>query len=141
MLKVTCAIIIHQNKILVAQRNPNSDHPLKWEFPGGKLNPRETIRECVIREIKEELDIEIEVRQSMIAIKHDYGFMQVELIPFICNIKSGEIKLFEHNAVMWVFPENLEKIDFTDADKTLIQHPGNKDILKKYFGKNMNDTR
>ena len=77
MLKVTCAIIIHQNKILVAQRNPNSDHPLMWEFPGGKLNPRETIRECVIREIKEELDIEIEVRQSMIAIKQKNQELQL----------------------------------------------------------------
>jgi len=102
MFKVTCAIIIRRNKILVAQRNESSDHPLKWEFPGGKLNPSETIEECIIREIREELDIEIEVRKTMIAVYHDYGHKQIELIPFLCILKSGDIKLIEHHDFMWV---------------------------------------
>ena len=140
MQKVTCAIIVHQNKILVTQRNPDSDHPLKWEFPGGKLNPGETAEECIFREIKEELDIEIDIRESMVAVKHDYGIRQIELIPFLCNIKSGEIKLIEHHAYMWVSSNNLKKIDFTDADKRIIRLPENMIILKKYLRENMNDT-
>jgi len=114
MLKVTCAIIIHQNKILVAQRNASTDHPLKWEFPGGKLNPEETIEECIIREIREELEIEIEILEPIISVKHDYGFKQIKLIAFICVVKSGEINLNEHCDFKWVTFSNLEVIDFAE---------------------------
>lgn len=141
MLKVTCAIIIHQNKIIVNQCNTSSDHPLKWEFPGGKLKPGETEEECIAREIREELEIEIEIRKSMDSLVHNYGFKQIVLIPFLCVIKSGELKLQEHHDLNWVTLNELEKIDFVDADQKLIQHFGNQDILKKYFRENMNNTR
>jgi len=141
MLKVTCAIIISQNKILVTQCNSNSDHPFKWEFPGGKLNSDETVEECIIREISEELDIEIEILESIIPVIYDYGFKQIELIPFVCKIKSGKIKLFEHHDFMWIALSDLEKTDFNDADKELIQVTENELILKKYLWKDMNDTR
>jgi len=140
MLKVTCAIIIQQNNILITQRVAGSDHPLKWEFPGGKLMLSETVEECVIREIWEELEIEIEIMEPMVSVNHDYGFRQIELIPFLSIIKSGEIKLNEHHDFKWVTFENLEKIDFAAADQTLIQHSGNQEILKKYLRKNMNEA-
>ena len=111
MLKVTCAIIIQQNKILVTQRNASSDHPLKWEFPGGKLQPGETEEECIAREINEELEIDIEIRKPMISLVHDDGCRQIELIPFLCVIKSGTIKLQEHHDLNWVTLNELEKID------------------------------
>ena len=138
MLKVTCAIIILQNKILITQRNNYSDHPLKWEFPGGKLNPGETREECIVREIREEIEIEIEIRESMISVQHDYGLKQIELIPFICHIKKGEIKLNEHNDFKWISISNLNKTDFAEADSKLIQLKANKEILKKYLRENMN---
>ena len=141
MLKVSCAIVVQQNKILVTQRNSGSDHPLKWEFPGGKLKPDETLEECVAREIWEELEIEIEILEQLVSVNHDYGFRQIELIPFLCIIKSGEIKLNEHLDFDWAIFEDLEKIDFAAADQKLIQHPENKSILEKYLWKNMNDTR
>jgi 8-oxo-dGTP diphosphatase len=141
MLKVTCAIIVKRNKILVAQRNTSSNHPFKWEFPGGKLKLPETIEECIIREIKEELDIEIEIREAMITVFHDYEHKQIELIPFLCILKSGDIKLIEHHDFMWITFGNLKNIDFADADMKLIQQNGNKMILKKYLWKNMNNTR
>lgn len=141
MLKVTCAIILHQNKILITQRNATSDHPMKWEFPGGKLKLRETIEECIIREIKEELEIEIVVLEKIKQAYFDYGFKQIELIPFLCKIKSGQIRLTEHIDFKWIKLNNLESIDFTEADKKLIQMGENKDILKKYLRKNMNNAR
>jgi 8-oxo-dGTP diphosphatase len=141
MLKVTCAIVVERNKILVTQRNHHSDHPLKWEFPGGKLIQGETVEECVVREIREELEIEIEIRESMVPVNYDYGFKQIGLIPFLCVIKSGEIKLNEHNDFVWATFGNLKKIDFAAADLKLIQHPGNQKILKKYLWKNMNNPR
>ena len=140
MLKVTCAIIILQNKILITQRNNYSDHPFKWEFPGGKLNPGETWEACVIREIREELDIDIEIQASMISVQYDYGLKQIELIPFICCIKKGDINLKEHKDFKWISFINLNKIDFAEADRKLIQLKENKEILKKYLWENMNNS-
>jgi len=141
MLKVTCALIISQNKILVAQRNSNTDHPFQWEFPGGKLNHNETPEDCIIREIREELEIEIGIKESMITVKHDYGFRQIKLIPFLCVIKSGSIKLNEHNDFKWLSLENLNETDLVEADKKFIQLSENQKILEKYFWKNKNNHR
>lgn len=140
MLKVTCAIIIRQNKILVTQRNENSDHPYQWEFPGGKIKQNETEADCIAREINEELGIEIRILDLMIHVQHDYGFRKIELIPFICEIQSGSIKLTEHIDFKWISIENLEQIDLSDADRKLIQKDGNRLILKKYLGENKNDS-
>ena len=140
MLKVTCAIIIRQNKILVTQRNENSDHPYQWEFPGGKIKQNATEADCIAREINEELGIEIRILDLMIHVQHDYGFRKIELIPFICEIQSGSIKLTEHIDFKWISIENLEQIDLSDADRKLIQKDGNRLILKKYLGENKNDS-
>ena len=67
-----------------------------WEFPGGKIGKSETATDCIKREIMEELEIEVEIQNKLISIKFDYLFKQIELIPFLCSIKSGEIKLNEH---------------------------------------------
>jgi 8-oxo-dGTP diphosphatase len=141
MIKVACAIIINNTGILIAQRKAISNHPLKWEFPGGKLNTNETPEDCIFREIREELDIEVEIKKPMISVHHTFGTKQIELIPFLCTIKSGEIKLFEHHNFLWISLDDLNRFDFIGADRKLIQHPGNKLILEKYLWKNMNDTR
>jgi 8-oxo-dGTP diphosphatase len=141
MLKVTCAIIVRQNKILVTQLNSGSDHHLKWEFPGGKQNQEETIEDCIIREIYEELEIEIGILESMIPVKYDYGFKQIELIPFLCTLKSGRIKLNVHSDFKWVTLEKLSEIDFAEADRKLIQLNENQKILEKYLWKNKYDSR
>lgn len=140
MLKVTCAIIIHRNKILVAQRNANSDHSLKWEFPGGKINTDEKPDASISREIKEELEIDIEIIEKMTSANYDYGFKKIQLIPFLCIIKSGEINLTEHLAFKWVSIEELYEVDFSEADIKLIQQHQNKIILKKYLGENMHNA-
>lgn len=141
MITVTCAIIVHQNKILITQRGKESDHPLQWEFPGGKLIPGETVGECIVREIKEELDIDIEIRETMRAVEFDYRIKKIKLIPFLCKYKSGKIKLAEHIDFKWVEFENLEKFDFSEADQKLLRLEKNRAALKKYFGKNMDNTR
>ncbi len=140
MLKVTCAIIVNQGKILATQRGANSDHPFQWEFPGGKLGTGETYEECIIREIDEELGIKINVLKRMCSVKWDYGFKKIELIPFLCLIESGEIKLTEHQQFLWKDLESLYELDFSAADNELINLPENQSILKEYFRKNMNDS-
>jgi len=141
MLKVTCSIILRQNKIFVTQCNSCSDHPLKWEFPGGKIKENESVENCITREISEELEIEIEILEPMITVQYDYGFRLIELIPFLCILKSGQIKLNVHNDFKWVTLKNLKEIDFAEADRKLIQLNENQKILKKYLGKNKYDSR
>lgn len=141
MLNVTCAIIIENCKILITQRSARSDHPLKWEFPGGKLNHGETLEECIIREIGEELGIELGIVEKMYPVRYNYGFKQVKLFPFVCNIKSGVITLIEHSQFEWVKYENLKNYEIVEADIKLVQHPQNREILKKYLREDMHNTR
>ncbi len=131
VLKVTCAIIFHNEKILVVQNSSDSDHPFQWEFPGGKINIGETFENCIKREIIEELEIEIEISQKMNSVEFDYGFKQIVLIPFLCSIKNGKIKLNEHNAFKWININELGEIDFSGADKKLIQQKQNLEILAR----------
>lgn len=139
MLKVSCAIIIDEGRVFTARQGPASDHPLKWEFPGGKIHEYESAAESVLREIQEELDIRVEIVEPMIAEYHDYGFKQIELIPFLCIIKSGRIKLQEHVESNWVTIEELDYVDFAEADRLLIENKTNLQILKKYVGENIHN--
>ena len=133
MLKVSCAIIIQNKKILIVQNCSHSDHPFQWEFPGGKIKNRETAEVGIKREIIEELEIEIEIIFKMNSVEFDYGFKQIVLIPFLCSIKNGEIKLNEHNELKWINIDELGEIDFSGADRKLIQQKQNLAILKKYI--------
>ena len=134
VLKVTCALIIQNKKLLIAQNNSDSDHPFQWEFPGGKIRNMETSEDSVKREILEELEIEIEIREKMNSVEFDYGFKQIVLIPFLCSIKKGEIELNEHKAFKWISIPELGEIDLSGADRKLVQHDRNLAILKKYVG-------
>jgi len=120
MIEVSCAIIIKDSKILAVQRGPESSHPWKWEFPGGKIHPDETAAQCVIREIEEELRLRIEVQEQLEYIEFDYGTKQIRLIPFICKITSGEIVLTEHVAKCWFDLDEWQTIDWSGADHELI---------------------
>ena len=99
MIEVCCAIILKESKILAVQREPESRHPWKWEFPGGKINAGESAEESIIREIEEELTVRIEVLNQLVPVEFDYGLKQIHLIPFFSKITSGEIKLTEHIAM------------------------------------------
>lgn len=121
MINVTCAIIIHKNKILVTQRGEKMKLPLKWEFPGGKLEENESEIECIKREIKEELNIEIEVLRSLSNSIHDYGFLKINLIPFISNYVSGEISLSEHKDYKLLDKSELLNLDWAEADLPILE--------------------
>lgn len=135
MLKVTCAIIIRNDQILIAQHGEKTGHAFQWEFPGGKILPDESPESCVIREIKEELDVDIGILEQIIPVTFDYGMKTIELIPFICRWKSGKIRLNEHIAITWISIGELADIDFSGADKKLISNQENLNRLKKHLGK------
>lgn len=100
----------------------------------------ESAEDCIIREIKEELEVEIDILEKMFPVEYDYGFKKIELIPFLCFIRSSEIKLNEHIQYKWANWKSLNEIALLEADKKLIQHKGNRKILKKYFGKEVDET-
>lgn len=120
-IRVTCAIIIKEEKILVAQRGKKMDLPFKWEFPGGKIEANESAEACLIREIKEELNLEIEIKKAFKSSFHSYGAgKEIELIPFLCGYISGHLVLTEHHQTQWMEPENLLILDWADADVPIV---------------------
>lgn len=117
MISVACAIIINkENRILVTKRSDKMSLPLKWEFPGGKVEQNETYEQTLLREIKEELNIDIRITQQLDSVVHHYPTFSIILIPFICEYLAGEIVLLEHAAYYWLKPENLLDLDWAAAD-------------------------
>lgn len=117
MLDVTCAVIRNEeNEILVVQRGEKTDHPFKWEFPGGKIIPGESREECIIREIEEELSMTIVICGSLEQVEYDYGHKQIRLIPFICDTLDDLPFLSEHLTYKWLDAEDLSTVDFCEAD-------------------------
>lgn len=114
--RVTCAIIESDGKVLAAQRSRVMSMPLKWEFPGGKIEPGEEADQCIVREIREEMNVEIKVLHFLPGHIFDYGVTKIELIPFICKITGGALKCNEHEKIVWEIPEKLDTLDWAEAD-------------------------
>ena len=121
MIEVTCSIIEHNNKILVTQRSEKMALPLKWEFPGGKVEKDETAEACLIREILEELHINIKIKRQLNSNTHQYSETKIiKLIPFICELVSGDIKLTEHANFLWLSKNELVNLDWAEADVPIL---------------------
>jgi len=119
-MKVTAALISSQGRLFVAQRPPWKKFGLLWEFPGGKVEPGEGLEQSLVREIKEELCLDIRVRGLFKKIsQHDSDF-SIELHAYWCVICGGTLRLVEHVAFMWADLAELKRIDFTQADRLLI---------------------
>ncbi|RXK53799.1 (deoxy)nucleoside triphosphate pyrophosphohydrolase [Oleiharenicola lentus] len=115
---VVCAVIEREGHVLVAQRPPHKLLPLKWEFPGGKVEPGENPADAIIREIREELGCEIRVTRALPPFIHDYKTVVIEMIPFVCVLAPGtsEPHPHEHVAIAWVQPAALRGYDLAAAD-------------------------
>jgi len=87
-----------------------------WEFPGGKIEPGESAREALRREIDEELNCQIDVGSQIVTTTHEYDFGVVTLTTFYCELVSGEPTLTEHAAIKWLAPEQLDSIEWAPAD-------------------------
>jgi 8-oxo-dGTP diphosphatase len=123
VVNVTCALIIdNQNRLFAAQRSSKMSLPLKWEFPGGKIESNESSEECLIREIKEELNIDIEIVKNLPANIHAYPSIVIQLIPFICRQINGVITLKEHVNFKWLTTDELLDLDWAEADIPILYH-------------------
>lgn len=121
IINVTCAIILKDKKILVTQRSEKMKLPLKWEFPGGKIEENEGEIQCVTREIKEEINIEIDVLKKLSNSIYNYGTFKINLIPFVANYISGEIILAEHNDFKLLDKSELLNLDWAEADLPIVE--------------------
>lgn len=120
MIPVTCAIIRRDGKILAARRSQDTHLAGKWEFPGGKVDDGESEEACIVREIREELGIEIRPTRRMVPSDHDYGTKQIRLIPFACDLVDGEPVAKEHAAVDWFALDDLNRLDWCEADIPIV---------------------
>ena len=119
-VKVAAAIIVHNNQILATQRG-YGEFKDGWEFPGGKIELGETAQEALGREIKEELDVEIEVEDFLETVEYDYPKFHLSMDCFFCRIRSGALVLKEHEAAKWLTEEELDSVAWLPADKGLIE--------------------
>lgn len=121
MLEVSAAIIVSNDKILITKRGASKSLANLWEFPGGKVEANESYEDCVVREIKEELNINITVNQYYATNEHQYEFGTIKLIAFIAELESGTIELTEHTDFAWVSLHELKNYEFAPADIPIIK--------------------
>jgi len=120
MIDVTCAIIIKDKKILATRRARGLHLEGLWEFPGGKIEPGETAEACITREIFEELNVEIRILKSLKPVEHCYPEKIIRLIPFLCEIISGNLSLTDHSEFRWLSNEEIDSIHWAAADREII---------------------
>lgn len=119
-IEVVAAIILDEGKIFATQRG-YGEFKDGWEFPGGKMEQGETPEQALLREIREELDVEIEVGQLFDTVEYDYPSFHLTMHCFLCTIKSGELILKEHEAAKWLNKESLDSVEWLPADLGLIE--------------------
>lgn len=121
IIPVTCAIIYFDDKVLAVQRSEEMKLPLKWEFAGGKIESKETEINCIKREVFEELNIQIEVKERLTPVIHQYPNFKIKLIPFITEYLSGELKLKEHSNFIIADKNDLVDLDWAEADLSILK--------------------
>lgn len=120
--QIAVAIVLRGEEILIDQRPETSMLGGLWEFPGGKIEPGETAAECVVREVKEEIGIDIEVVTELATIEHAYTHFTITLIAFICRYLGGEAQPLQCSQVRWVHPTALSEFPFPAANQKLFPH-------------------
>ncbi len=119
-IAVTCALLERDGRLLVAQRAPGRKLALKWEFPGGKIEPGESGPEALARELREELGVEVDVGRELTPVTHDYGSLVIALRSFLCRLRAGEPHPHEHAAVRWCTPDEVAALDLAEADRPVL---------------------
>ncbi len=120
-VEVAAAILFREGRVLIAQRLPTSHLPGVWEFPGGKRTPRESFQECLVREVREELDIRLVVGELFETIEYEYPERTVCLKFFKCRYDGGTIRALGCQRFEWVTPDRLGDYRFPPANEPVIE--------------------
>lgn len=118
-IRVVAAVILSNNKIFATQRG-YGDYKDGWEFPGGKIEAEETPEAALKREISEELDTEIAVRELIDTVEYDYTDFHLSMDCFLCEVVKGDLVLKEHEAARWLAKDELNSVAWLPADAALI---------------------
>jgi 8-oxo-dGTP diphosphatase len=121
IVRVVAAVIINKDKVFATQRG-YGEYKDGWEFPGGKIEPGETPEEAIVREIKEELEAEIEPVRLIDTVEYDYPGFHLSMDCFLCRLKSENIVLKEHEAARWLDKSSLYDVEWLPADLGLIEN-------------------
>lgn len=119
--RVTGAIIRKDGKILIAQRAADDECPLMWEFPGGKIEEGETPEECIVREIKEELNLDIRPTREFMRIVYRLNGKRIPITFFYAEITGGEIRLNVHADVKWIRADEIPQYGFMPPDARAVK--------------------
>ena len=122
-IEVAALVIFLDNKVLCVQRPVNASEyiSLKWEFPGGKVEFGESREEALVREIREELSLDIEVSEFLMTVEHAYPDFHLTMHVFKCVLDQGEITLNEHVALKWLSLDELDQLDWAAADIPVVE--------------------
>ena len=120
-IQVAAAIIVEQGRVFAARRNNTGELALKWEFPGGKLEPGESGETAIVREILEELSVKVEVECHVMTVYHQYHTCAVTMEAYLCAVMDGNIQLTEHVEGRWLRADQLYTVDWAAADMPIVE--------------------
>ena len=118
-IEVVAAIIHQDNQIFATQRG-YGDFKGGWEFPGGKVETGETRETALVREIREELAVEISVGELLTTVEYDYPNFHLTMYCYLCQLTGGELRLLEHQAARWLGKGELYSVEWLPADVGVI---------------------
>lgn len=119
IIRVVAAIIERDGSILATQRG-YGEFEGGWEFPGGKVEPNETPEEAIVREIHEELDVDIAVKRHLVTVEHDYETFHLSMRCYVCSLLEDRITLLEHHAAKWLDSEKINSVNWLPADTKVV---------------------
>jgi len=120
MTDVVAALILDQDRFLICQRPAHKARGLLWEFVGGKVEPGETPEEALAREVREELDVALDVGERCMEVVHTYPDLTVRLMLYRAVIREGEPRLLEHRDLRWIRVDEIDAYEFCPADEEIL---------------------
>lgn len=122
-IRVVAAQIERDGRYLITQRKPSSSLPLLWEFPGGRVEEGETDAAALARELREEMKIEVEVREASIAVTHEYEAYEIDFRVYRCGLLTSDdrIEKIGVHDFRWVLPTELDDYEFPGADQATVE--------------------
>ena len=122
-IQVVAAVLFWEGKVLCVQRTQHEKEyvSLKWEFPGGKVEEGEQFEEALVREIREELSVEIEISEFFMTVEHTYPDFHLVMHVYRCYLTEGEVILNEHADLKWLKVEELDQLDWAEADIPIVK--------------------
>lgn len=118
---VTAAVIRRGERFLITRRRAEAMLGGLWEFPGGKVEPGETLEQCLVREIDEELGIQIRIERPLLAVKHAYSHFRITLHTFLCRHSRGRVQDLGCDEHRWVYRDELARFAFPKADRVVLE--------------------